>query len=262
MSTDSQQNIHHLPVLEFKSSTFSVPVLVLASNDIITIEQQLQEKIRLAPEFFKNSPLVFDLQELNSLDLDIDVASLTNMIRKLGLLPIGIRGGVAQQNQQALELGIPTHSGHSARDGAHAASQSGTGVASTAATSGSKKQQAPKPEADPEPQTVAASTVLLTQPVRSGQRIYAAGDLIILAQVSAGAEILAEGNIHVYGSLRGRALAGVQGNTEARIFCSDLQAELISIAGNYKISEDLNGAVLNQPVQIYLQNHTLVIKDI
>jgi septum site-determining protein MinC len=245
MSTDSQQNPHHSPVLEFKSSTFSVPVLVLASNDVITIEQQLQEKIRLAPEFFKNSPLVFDLHELNSLDLDIDVTGLINMIRKLGLLPIGIRGGVTRQNQQALELGIPIHSGHS-----------------TAAASGTQKQQTPGPEAAPAPQVVAASTTLLTHPVRSGQRIYASGDLIILAQVSAGAEILAEGNIHVYGSLRGRALAGVQGNTEARIFCSDLQAELISIAGNYKISEDLNDAVLNQPVQIYLQNHTLVIKDI
>jgi septum site-determining protein MinC len=73
---------------------------------------------------------------------------------------------------------------------------------------------------------------------------------------------LAEGNIHVYGSLRGRAFAGVQGNALARIFCSDLQAELISIAGNYKVYEDLNGAVLNQPVQIYLQNHSLVIKEL
>jgi len=262
MSKNSQQNIHHLPVLEFKSSTFSVPVLVLASNDLIAIEQQLQEKIQQAPEFFKNSPLVFDLHELNNLDLDIDVTNLINMIRKLGLLPIGIRGGVARQNQQALELGIPVHSGHSARDGAHATSQPGTGATSTAPAIVSQKQQAPEPEAAPAPQVVAGSTMLLTHPVRSGQRIYASGDLIILAQVSAGAEILAEGNIHVYGSLRGRALAGVQGNTEARIFCSDLQAELISIAGNYKISEDLNGAVLNQPVQIYLQNHTLVIKDI
>ncbi|WP_333876567.1 septum site-determining protein MinC [Methylobacter sp.] len=247
MSTDSQQHTHHLPVLEFKSSTFSVPVLVLAGNDIITIEQQLQEKIHQAPEFFKNSPLVFDLQELNSLDLDINVTELINIIRKLGLLPIGIRGGVAQQNQQALELGIPIHSGHS-----------------IAASSGTPKQQTPdpEPEAAPEPQFIAATTTLITHPVRSGQRIYAEGDLVILAQVSAGAEILAEGNIHVYGSLRGRALAGVQGNTEARIFCSDLQAELISIAGNYKISEDLNSAVHNQPVQIYLQNHTLIIKDI
>lgn len=238
MSTDSQQNAHHLPVLEFKSSTFSVPVLVLTSNDIIAIEQQLQEKIHLAPEFFKNSPLVFDLQELNKHNLDIDVSRLATLIRKLDLLPIGIRGGAAQQNQQALKLGIPVHSGQSV------------------AASSIQKQQSPEPE------PLTASTMLITHPVRSGQRIYAEGDLIILAQVSAGAELLAEGNIHVYGSLRGRALAGVQGNTEARIFCSDLQAELISIAGNYKISEDLNDAVPNQRVQIYLQNHTLVIKDI
>jgi len=265
MSTDSQQNAHS-PVLEFKSSTFSVPVLVLVGNDVITIGQQLQEKIQQAPEFFKNSPLVFDLQELNKHDIDIDVTELTHTIRKLGLLPIGIRGGAAQQNQQALDLGIPVHSGHIARDGVYAANQSGTGAASTTASSPTPKQQIPEPEPEPEstpePQAVAAITTMITQPVRSGQRIYAQGDLVILAQVSAGAEILAEGNIHVYGSLRGRALAGVQGNTEARIFCSDLQAELISIAGNYKISEDLKSPALNQPVQIYLQNHTLVIKDI
>ncbi|MGZ8157667.1 MAG: septum site-determining protein MinC [Methylobacter sp.] len=255
MSTDPQQNAHQSPVLEFKSSTFSVPVLVLASNDAISIEQQLQEKIHLAPEFFKNSPLVFDLQELNKHELDIDVTELAHIIRKLGLLPIGIRGGTTQQNQQALELGIPVHSGHIARDGVYAANQSGT-----------QKQQTlelePEPHPAPEQHTVVATTTMITHPVRSGQRIYAQGDLVILAQVSAGAEILAEGNIHVYGSLRGRALAGVQGNAEARIFCSDLQAELISIAGNYKISEDLKGTVLNQPVQIYLQNHALVIKDI
>lgn len=260
MSIDSQQNAHQSPVLEFKSSTFSVPVLVLASNDVLSIEQQLQEKIHLAPEFFKNSPLVFDLQELNKNELDIDVAKLINIIRKLDLLPIGIRGGTTQQNQQALKLGVPTHSGHIAKDVAHAASQPGTG----AAPSETQKRQPPEPELEsaPEQQVAVATTTMITHPVRSGQRIYAQGDLVILAQVSAGAEILAEGNIHVYGSLRGRALAGVQGNTEARIFCSDLQAELISIAGNYKISEDLKGTVLNQPVQIYLQNHALVIKDI
>ncbi|MFZ2407848.1 MAG: septum site-determining protein MinC [Methylobacter sp.] len=264
MSTDPQQNAHQSPVLEFKSSTFSVPVLVLASNDAISIEQQLQEKIHLAPEFFKNSPLVFDLQELNKHELYIDVTELAHIIRKLGLLPIGIRGGTTQQNQQALELGIPVHSGHIARDGVYAANQSGTGAASTAAPSETQKQQTPEPEPHPAPEqhTVVATTTMITHPVRSGQRIYAPGDLVILAQVSAGAEILAEGNIHVYGSLRGRALAGVQGNADARIFCSDLQAELISIAGNYKISEDLKGTVLNQPVQIYLQNHALVIKDI
>ncbi|MFU8789833.1 MAG: septum site-determining protein MinC, partial [Methylobacter sp.] len=213
MSTDLQQNTSHSSALDFKSSTFSVPVLVLASNDVVAIEQKLQEKVHLAPEFFKNSPLVFDLQEVNKRGDDINVSELVGIIRKLALLPIGIRGGTAQQNQQALELGIPVHSGHNAT------------------TSSAGQQQTAKPAPLPEPQTIAAPTTLITLPVRSGQRIYAEGDLIILAQVSAGAEILAEGNIHVYGSLRGRALAGVLGNSAARIFCSDLQAELISIAG-------------------------------
>jgi septum site-determining protein MinC len=80
--------------------------------------------------------------------------------------------------------------------------------------------------------------------------------------VSAGAEIMAEGNIHVYGSLRGRALAGVQGNIESRIFCSDLQAELISIAGHYKISEELDKAEYCKPTQIYLQDQALIIKNL
>ena len=116
----------------------------------------------------------------------------------------------------------------------------------------------PKPEAI----KVTIPTKLITHPIRSGQRIYAAGDLVIMAQVSAGAEIIAEGNIHVYSTLRGRALAGVQGNIEARIFCFDLQAELISIAGNYKVSEDLGASARNKPVQIYLQEKALIIKDI
>lgn len=242
MPTDSQHSTYHPPALEFKSTTFSVPVLVLANNDLIIIEHQLQEKIQLAPEFFKNSPLVIDFQELNKQALDIDVEEVIHMLHDLDLLPIGIRGATLQQQQQALELGIPVHTG------------------STQAPIDSQKTKASQPA--PEPESTPTSATLITQPIRSGQRVYAAGDLIILAQVSAGAEILAEGNIHVYGSLRGRALAGVQGNSNARIFCSDLQAELISIAGTYKISEDLSEIVRNRPVQICLQNNTLTIKDL
>jgi septum site-determining protein MinC len=243
MSTDPHKTPYAPSVLEFKSSTFSVPVLVLSSDDLVAIEQQLQEKISLAPEFFRESPLVLDLQALNKQGFDIDVAALTDIVRKAGLLPIGVRGGNVQQNKQALALLIPVYSIHS------------SGV-----TAETQKQKTIMPT--PEPVADNASTTLLTQPIRSGQRIYSSGDLIILAQVSAGAEIMAEGNIHVYSTLRGRALAGVQGNPEARIFCSDLQAELISIAGNYKVSEDLDESVRKKPVQIYLQNHTLIIKDI
>ena len=249
MSIDSHKTPTMPHALEFKSSTFSVPVLVLSSVDLGSIEQQLQEKINLAPEFFRNSPLVLDLQEINKLGLDINIAELTGLIRKAGLLPVGVRGGNVQQNKQTLELLIPVYSIHSG------------GVSAE-----NKKQKKITPVPVPEPKTDTdtdvAETTLITQPIRSGQRIYAAGDLVILAQVSAGAEIMAEGNIHVYNILRGRALAGVRGNTEARIFCFDLQAELISIAGNYKVSEDLDDTVRNKPVQIYLQDQALIIKDI
>ena len=104
--------------------------------------------------------------------------------------------------------------------------------------------------------------MLVNHPIRSGQRIYAKGDLTILSHVSAGAEVMAEGNIHIYGALRGRALAGVQGNTESRIFCSDLQAELISIAGHYKISEEFDKTEHPQPTQVFLQEQALIIKSL
>ncbi|MEI6269628.1 MAG: septum site-determining protein MinC [Methylococcaceae bacterium] len=252
MSTDSQKITPKTPMaLEFKSSTFSVPVLVMASDDLAVIEQQLQEKTNLAPEFFKNSPVVLDLQEINKRGYDIDIIALTDTIRKAGLLPVGIRGGNVQQNKQALELLIPVYSMHSG---------------SVSVENKKQKTIVPviekKADVDVDIDAYATATTLITQPIRSGQRIYAAGDLVILSQVSAGAEIMAEGNIHVYNTLRGRALAGVRGNNEARIFCFDLQAELISIAGNYKISEDLDESVQNKPVQIYLQDQALIIKDI
>ncbi len=245
MSQDPQKSSYSGPAVEFKSSTFSVPVLVVASNDLILVEQQLQAKIKLAPEFFKNSPLVLDVQELNKYNAEVDVTTVIELIRKLGLLPIGIRGGNPEQNEKAISLGIPVHSMHSSSISAEV----------------KKTQAAPMPEPETK-DLLQTGTTLITQPIRSGQRVYAAGDLIIIAQVSPGTEILAEGNIHIYGTLRGRALAGVQGNTEARIFCTDLQAELISIAGNYKISEDLSQSVRGKPVQIYLDKHTLVIKEI
>lgn len=249
MSIDSQKTPSRPLLLEFKSSTFSVPVLVLSSDDLVVIEQQLQEKISLAPEFFKNSPLVFDLQELNKNGNDINIQALTDIVRKAGLLPIGIRGGNLQQNKQALELHIPVYSIHSGGISAETQKQK-------------KIIPVPVPEPKTEIDADVIATTMITQPIRSGQRIYASGDLIVMAQVSAGAEIMAEGNIHVYNTLRGRALAGVRGNAEARIFCFDLQAELISIAGNYKISEDLDEGVRNKPVQIYLQDQALIIKDI
>jgi septum site-determining protein MinC len=118
---------------------------------------------------------------------------------------------------------------------------------------------APAPAPAPPP-AAAGKTRLVTQPVRSGTQIYArGGDLVVIAPVSAGAEIVADGNIHVYGALRGRALAGASGDSQARIFCSRLEAELVSIAGRYLVSEQLPPDQLQQPVQIALVDDRLTI---
>lgn len=245
MTINSEQKSYSSPI-EFKSSTFSVPVLSLASNDLVLIEQLLCEKVKLAPEFFRHSPVVVDLHEVNKKQLALDFAELVHVIRKSELFVIGLRSGTEKQQTQATALGIPINTVQNSEGKA----ESKPAVKNTLQPTPSENE-----ESD-------STTILITKPVRSGQRIYSFGDLIVLSQVGAGAEILAEGNIHVYGSLRGRALAGVQGNTEARIFCFDLQAELISIAGNYKISDDIQGAVANTPIQIYLQKNTLIIKPI
>ena len=248
-------------VLEFKSSTFFAPVLIILNHDIVAIEDALQEKMNLAPEFFIDSPLIIDLHELNKQNQDLDLIQMIQMLRRIGFFPIGLRGGNEQQNRQARALALPIDTaqeqGNSIIIGNTTTKQEVTSQSFlqqdiTIARSENSVADLPRSEA----------TILITNPIRSGQRIYSSGDLIILSQVSAGAEIMAEGNIHVYNTLRGRALAGVYGNITARIFCFDLQAELISIAGDYKTSEDLTNQIHKGPVQIYLQNHALIIKEI
>jgi septum site-determining protein MinC len=255
MLTDPQRKPFTAQVLEFKSSTFFVPVLILYNNDLSAIEHALQEKIRQAPDFFRNSPLVFDVHALNKNNYDLDIAAFIDFLRKLGLFPIGIRGGNEQQNKQAQKMFITIDA---VRDSAAAETQKT--VVDEPVRESAPVEQTAASASDSAP--VQPATTIITQPIRSGQRIYAAGDLIILSQVSAGAEIMAEGNIHIYNTLRGRALAGVQGNKEARIFCFDLQAELISIAGDYKTSEDFDEGLKKKPVQIYLQDRALFIKEI
>lgn len=250
MSLDVNKNYDMQPVLEFKSSTFFVLVLIIHSNDLMMIEQKLREKTSQAQDFFINSPIVLDIRELNQQNHGIDIIKLINLIRSIGLFPVGIRGGDDQQNLQAASLFIPVDMSQS-----NTSSQVEIQKAATSSPSAAPHEVIKEI-------VVSTATTLINQPVRSGQRIYASGDLIILTQVSAGAEIMAEGNIHVYNTLRGRALAGVQGNREARIFCSDLQAELISIAGDYKTSEDLKDIAPRKPVQIYLQDQALIIKEL
>ena len=249
MSSNSQPTPLNSAAFEFKSGVVTIPVLNLFSTDITAITHQLNEKIKQAPDFFTNSSLLIDLQSVSNQELSL--ALLVDAIRNAGMFPIGIRGGTKEQQQAANDLMLP---------GLSALSSSNTRKPYTTV----KKEAKLTTSVEDSEKKVAANTetTIVTQPVRSGQRIYAKGDLTIIAQVSAGAEIMAEGNVHVYGTLRGRVLAGVQGNENVRIFCSNLQAELVSIAGCYRVSEDIAESERNTPVQIYLNKQAIIIQKI
>ena len=150
------------------------------------------------------------------------------------MIPVGVRGASPEQREQALALEL-------------------------AIMPAARKPAAARPQsAVIESAAVPSRTLVIDKTVRSGQRIHAeGGDLVLLSGVSSGAEVLADGCIHAYGPLRGRAMAGVSGNIEARIFCHELGAELVSIAGRYRVSENLESRYLGRAVQISLDGDAL-----
>lgn len=251
MSIDTEAPSYKKSILEFKSTSFSVPVLALYSTELKQIKHHLQEKIAQAPDFFKNSPLLIDLQYCNDQKLSIDLTALIKFLHTEQLFPIGLCHGNEEQNTIAFEFHIPVHTIR----GPHT-------IVDFPAQSASNDNETKTSDTKTKESESTVENMFISQPVRSGQRIYAKGDLTILSHVSAGAEIMAEGNIHVYGALRGRALAGVQGNIDSRIFCSTLQAELISIAGHYKTSEELGKVDSNKTSHIFLKDKALIINNL
>ncbi|MFI3135719.1 MAG: septum site-determining protein MinC [Methylococcaceae bacterium] len=262
MSTDSSAISTQKTVIEFKSSTFVVPAIIIHSADLTQIGDSINHKIKQIPEFFKNSPVLIDIQDLSTKQVSLNLASLLKLIRATTLIPIALRGGTAEQNQLALKSGLFIQSSQATLDADKSLQAIPTMQHTVSAVIITDTTHSPIRTDRRKVKSSAAISKIVTSPVRSGQRLYSEGDLIIMAHVSAGAEIMAEGNIHVYGSLRGRALAGVMGKTESRIFCTDCQAELISIAGNYKVTDDLDPTIQHKPVQIYLQDQALIIKEL
>jgi septum site-determining protein MinC len=231
---------------ELRATTFTLPTLRLFGADLGELSRFLETKIEQAPEFFRNAPVVVDLSQLP--DVALDFPLLVGLLRGLGLLPIGVRGGSEQHRETARLMDLAVLAQGSRGPAAAAAAATRPGVAPV-----------PEKPAAPAPAVSATAGKIVTRPVRSGQRLYAqGGDLVVLAPVSAGAELMADGHIHVYGPLRGRALAGVKGNADARIFCQDLRAELISVAGHYRVSENLDPALAGRPVQVRLQDGRLI----
>jgi septum site-determining protein MinC len=248
---------------ELKAAGFTLPIIRLLEADIEAVAAELGARVEQAPEFFRNTPVVIDLSAFSQGGGEVEFPLLVGLLRGYGMIPFGVRGGTKAQNEaaEAMELAILRE--HETRG---ARSERAPVVAEPAA-----EPAAPPPRSVGEPAPVetpllkrtGASFTLVTRPVRSGQRVYASGgDLSIIAPVSSGAELMADGNIHVYGPLRGRALAGMKGNTDARIFCQDLQAELVSVAGHYRISENIPPELRGVPVQIYLDQKILRIEKL
>lgn len=235
--------------VELKGGMFTLTVLRVLEADKRRIAEALAEKVQQAPVFFQNVPVILDLEPLAESNVELNFSGLLELIRGHGMVPLGIRNGSVNQQVQARQSGLGIF-----RDIQR----------EKPAITGERKQKTElvEPETHSAEQNGPASQ-MVDRPVRSGQQIYAAqSDLVVVAQASAGSELLADGSIHVYGPLRGRALAGVNGNKKARIFCLSLEAELVSIAGVYRVFEDLDPKLKGQPAQIRLDNNELAVLPI
>lgn len=223
--------------LPLRASLFPLTILPLKDNNINSLAQALDAKIAQAPQFFNAAPVVLDLHSYTGETLP-SFADIKALLDARGLKLVGVA--------TANELYKTTAFAH--------------GLALMDPKSSSSSNSAPNPKKPASPEPAAALSKTITQSIRSGQQIYAENDLIILGAVSPGAEIIAGGNIHVYGKLSGRALAGIRQQVEARIFCREFDAELIAIAGVYQVKEDFDTSRLGQgATQVYLENNHLKV---
>lgn len=228
---------------EIKSATLPLVSLLLKSQDLVLLAAELEAHYGDMPDFFDHDPLVVDLTPLqaNHANAVVDFGALLPLLYSLRLHPVAVRGGSKAQMQAAQAVGLaaaPDVILSPPRDAAPAPAPSPRKPAEAAA------------DAAPVPTTA----LIIDRPLRSGQQVYARGrDLIVMSMVNPGAEVIADGNIHVYAPLRGKAIAGARGNTEARILSLCLEPELISIAGVYRTSDvPLPPEVLSKPTQVRL----------
>lgn len=224
---------------ELKGRMTPLTVLRLLASEPGALEAQLSAQVEQAPGMLRGLPVVLEPSAVDGAGAPpVPLSAWVDVVRRCGLVPVGVTGARAPASEaQGLGLGVFSDVGGARAEPARAAPS-----ASAA------------PPASPEP----AGGRVVDRAVRSGQQVYAqGGDLVVLAPVSPGAELLADGNIHVYGPLRGRALAGVQGNERARIFCQKLHAEIVAIAGWYKTSEEIGEGRLGRAAHIYLEDETV-----
>lgn len=225
-------------------TTVLLEIQTFSLNDIIA---QLKDKIDQVPHFFHQAPVIIDLSKMSH-EVDVDLfEALVQSVNRLGLGVIGWRCHPKKVPSWQAHVSIPL------------LPASKTKAINIPESYRADNQQDVVVKTIIEEKVVSQPAKIMTKPIRSGQQVYAEGDLIVLAQVGAGAEVLADGNIHVYGALRGRALAGVKGDVSARIFCKSMEAELVSIAGSFMLSDALQKIIWKESAQVLLTDDNLEI---
>ncbi|MCR9030658.1 septum site-determining protein MinC [Citrobacter amalonaticus] len=229
--------------IELKGSSFTLSVVHLHEAEPEVIRQALEDKIAQAPAFLKHAPVVVNV---SSLDAPVNWPQLQKVVASTGLRIVGVSGCKdARLKAEIDQMGLPL------------------------LTEGKEKVARSAPAEPVTPAAVVQNATPVTKtrfidiPVRSGQRIYAPQcDLIVTSHVSAGAELIADGNIHVYGMMRGRALAGASGDRDAQIFCTHLTAELVSIAGVYWLSDKIPAEFYGKAARLQLADNALTVQPL
>ncbi|CAN7403099.1 septum site-determining protein MinC [Pseudorhodoferax sp. LjRoot39] len=242
---------HARASFDLKSASLPLITVVLKTPNLATLSQELQARFGETPDFFDEDPAVIVLTQIAQDPTPLSFSVLLTLLKHYRLRPFGIHGGSLAHKETAAAVGLMDLPEISS---------------SAVAVPGDAPAPAPvpAPAAAPAVAAPASGTMVIDRPLRSGQQVYARGcDLIVLQVVNFGAEIIADGNIHVYAPLRGRAIAGARGNTDARIFSTCMEAQLISIAGIYRTSEvALPADVLGKPAQVRLAGESLVLDPI
>ncbi|MFT4067875.1 septum site-determining protein MinC [Paraburkholderia sp.] len=284
------------PFFELRSGSVDTLMFVVKTTDLDAMRAELTRRFEATPEFFANDVVAIDVRRLAG-DERVPLADIAQLLDSVRMRPVGVianaeqswaaetalplleardrRGTAARQVDEGSAgaaaastaagpaTGEATHAPTSAPANAPMSAPTTSPAGTTAGSSGASAAVEPASGVEPVRLATSPQTMVIDKPLRSGQRIYAKGDLVVLGLVSYGAEVIAEGNIHIYAPLRGRALAGVQGNHDARIFCTCLEPELISIAGIYRTTENpLPADVLGKPVQIWLEEEKLMIEPL
>ena len=246
---------------ELKIGQVGIANLRVRTLDVARLVEEMRGRVQRAPKLFARAAVVLDFGGLTQTPDASTAQRLIDGLRDAGVLPVALAYGTTETERLAETLGLPLLSKFRAQyERADEAAEPAPAVtplrdvaAEPAAIAASKPiAAAAAPSAGP--------GMMHSTPVRSGQQIYADNrDLTVLTTVGAGAEVIADGSVHIYGPLRGRALAGAQGNEQARIFCREFHAELVAIAGHYKVLEDIPKNLRGKAVQVWLEDGQLNI---